>query len=94
MAIRRASTGRAAMHAFRMPRRWRSPIDRRFEEAGEFASEIDGDARMHGTLLVEETLSAAQPEHALVPDVGVDVQPSAPVEAEADETLRRQGWPS
>src|SRR5512133_3543684 len=64
-----------------------SRVDRRIEQAAEFAREIDGYARMHGALLVEEALRAAQPEHALVPHVGVDVEPSMSVEAEAHEAM-------
>src|SRR5436190_12114961 len=44
---------------------------------------------MHGALLVEEPLSAAKPEHPFVPDVRMDVESLTPVEAEADEALRR-----
>ncbi len=42
---------------------------------------------MHRALLVEEALRAADAEHAFVPDVRVDVEPLASIEAEADELL-------
>src|SRR5689334_14387456 len=40
---------------------------------------------MHGALLVEEALRASRREHAFVPDVRVDVEAAAAVEAKADE---------
>src|SRR5450631_3326270 len=63
-------------------------LDRRLEQASEFACEIDRDARVHRALLVEEALRAAEAENAFVPDVGVDVESLAAIEAEADEALR------
>ena len=48
---------------------------------------------MHRALLVEKSLLAANAEHALVPDVRVDVQSLAPVEPEADEFFRSTSSP-
>src|SRR5436190_21180453 len=62
--------------------------ERRFEQAAELAREIDRHARVHGALAVEKALRAADGEHAVVPDVGMDVEPLSAVEAEAHEMLR------
>ena len=50
-----------------------SLVDRRLEQAAELAGEINGNARMDGTLLVEKPLRAAQAEHAFVPDIRMNV---------------------
>src|ERR1700722_520045 len=61
---------------------------RGFEQAAELARKIDRDACMHGSLLVKKALGAAQPKHPFVPDVGMNVEALAAIEAEADESLR------
>src|SRR5664279_989322 len=63
--------------------------DRRLEKTCELAREIDRDARVHRALLVEESLRAGEAEDAFVPDVGMDVEALAAVEAKAYESLRR-----
>src|SRR4029453_18847830 len=66
----------------------RRSVDRRLEQAAELAREIDRYACVHGALLVEEALRAARCEDAFVPDVRMDVEAVAAVEAEADEVGR------
>jgi len=44
---------------------------------------------MNGALPVEEALRALLAEHAFMPDVGMDVEAAAGVEAKADEALGR-----
>src|SRR5205823_7356045 len=60
-------------------------FDWRFEQASELAREVDGDARVHSALLVEEPLRPSRGVHAFVPDVGMNVEALAPIEAEAHE---------
>src|SRR4051812_44940999 len=64
-----------------------SGLDRRFEQAAELTREVDRHAGVHRPLLVEEALPPGQAEHAFMPDVRMDVEPLAAVEAEADEAL-------
>src|SRR5262245_29476111 len=61
-----------------------SDRDRRLEQTAELAREVHRDAGVHRALPVKEALRAAQPEHALVPDVGMDVEPTVARETEAD----------
>src|SRR6266446_1609982 len=63
-------------------------LQRRFEQAAELACEVDRHAGVDGSLLVEEALRSGHAEHALVPDVRVQVESLAAVEAEAHEALR------
>src|SRR5262245_53922265 len=58
------------------------------QEAAELPRKVHGHARVHRPLLVEEALSPAQPEDALVPDVGVHIEALVAVQAKADEFLR------
>src|SRR4029453_18469885 len=59
--------------------------DRGFQQAAKLPRKIDRHARVHGTLLVEKALGSARREYALVPDVRMDVEAAATIEAEADE---------
>ena len=73
--------------------RWPELLQRHLEEAAELAREVDRDAGVHGSLLVEEALRPTGAEHTLVPDVRMDVEPVAAVEAKAHEALRRHVVP-
>jgi hypothetical protein len=64
-------------------------LDCSFEQASELPGEADGDACVHDALPVEESLRAAETEDTFVPDVRVDVETLAAVEAKGDEALRR-----
>jgi DNA-binding transcriptional LysR family regulator len=63
------------------------------EETTELAGKLDRDARMDGALLVEEALSASQREHALVPNVRMNVETLLSVETKAHELLGRDVVP-
>src|SRR5437867_11523156 len=63
-------------------------LQRRFEQAAELACEVDRDAGVDGALLVEEALHSGDAEHPFVPDVRMQVESLAAVEAEAHEALR------
>ena len=61
--------------------------DSRRQQAAELAREIHRNARMHGALLVEESLRPAGREHALVPGVRMDIEAAAAVETKAHEVF-------
>src|SRR5262249_48408070 len=62
--------------------------DRGLEETSKLAWEVHRNAGVHGPLLVEEALGAAQREHAFVPDIRVDVEAVLAAEAKTHEPLR------
>src|SRR5262249_30519269 len=64
-----------------------SPRERHLEQRAAFLGEIDADARVDAALLVEEAARASAREHALVPDIGMHVEPGAAVEPEGPEVL-------
>src|SRR5580700_5681527 len=66
----------------------KSNLDPRLEQTAEFPGEIHGNASVDRTLPVKEALSAAQREDPFVPDVRVDIQALAPVEAKTHESAR------
>src|SRR5262245_5508896 len=63
-------------------------LDRHLEQTAEFARKVHGNARVHGTLSVQEALRTAESEYTFVPDVGVNVESLSATEAEAHKTLR------
>jgi hypothetical protein len=57
------------------------------EQALKLAGEINRYARMNSALLIEKLLLAEQRKDAIVPDVGMNVEPARSIEPEALEML-------
>src|SRR2546423_13868441 len=60
---------------------------RNAQKNAEFLGEVAADPRVHAALLVEEPGAVAGGEHALVPDIGMDIEALAAVEPERLEML-------
>ena len=57
------------------------------QKAAELAREIDRYSGVHSALLVTEAQRVAQSRYTFVPNIRVDVEAYAPIEAETHEVL-------